>query len=276
MKLRFEQVLEYLESGEEDPQFEQVLAVQPDGARMLEEARLLHELLRRQAGQGPDDDAAVFEVLGAVETAPDYVAAESSAASYDMGDDLVDDDFHKISPKAVMAASRLGQRAAGGMRSIGALVIAIRKSDVMLSFDPAFTRARMRSAKWQIPPESKGKFAELSEISDSASRGKTDAPNMDLMFGQTPVDELSIRGEGIEITMPCRMTEPGPIRLQVRDFRLRIPARGLEIIFMPEAGPFTRFSTDSKGVAELPIPDQPGILRIEGRLPQLLRIRLEK
>jgi hypothetical protein len=103
---------------------------------------------------------------------------------------------------------------------------------------------------------------------------ESDSEFMAFMSGRTSTGALKIRGTGIEILLPVTQEQYEPIRLQVTDIRLRTPVRGLELVFMPEHGPFIKLVTDSKGVAELKLPEQPGVLRLETRVPQRLNIRL--
>ena len=81
--------------------------------------------------------------------------------------------------------------------------------------------------------------------------------------------------DGIEIRLPDRVDLSGPIRLEVRDTRIRVPARGLKMVFMPEIGPYSRLVTNSKGMVDLPVPDGSGVLRIETTPPQIVRIELK-
>jgi hypothetical protein len=104
---------------------------------------------------------------------------------------------------------------------------------------------------------------------------ESDDAFMGFMSGRASTGELKIRGMGIEISAPGTQEQYEAVRLSITDTRLRIPARGLELVYMPEHGPFQKLVTDSKGVAELPMPEQPGVLRIESKVPQLLNIRLE-
>ena len=98
---------------------------------------------------------------------------------------------------------------------------------------------------------------------------------MEFVSGQTAGGDVRLKGHGFEFVTPGVAADRSSIRLHFLDSRLRIPASGLELIFMPESGPFVKMVTDSKGGVQLPLINQPGILRIEGKEPQLLHIRLE-
>lgn len=274
MELRFEQVLEYLESGVKDPQFEQFVNKHPDGPRMLEEAKLLRALLLREAQVEPDDDFQVLGNLSREDSAPEYAMANSHHKRMDESDDMADDDYKDMSPQAVAAASRLAQRAAGRLRIIGALAITVRETEALLSFEPDFYGARMRRSQTDLPPQSKDSSEDIAWLAKSAGIFDSVAGSMQSSEDRRRESDLRIRGSGIEIVAPARLAKPRAIRLNVRDTQLRTPMRGLELIFIPEEGPFTKSVTNSDGVAELPVPEQPGMLRIETRSPQLIRVRL--
>jgi hypothetical protein len=276
MDLRFEQVLEYLESGEKDPEFEQFLQVHPDGPQMLKEAKLLYELLHRQAGEDTgDDDIAGSLSLSVADSVQESRAMEPAQADFDADDEFIDDNFQEISYKDVMAAGSLAQRAAGRILSLGELTISIRNATVRLSFVPALSEYSRRLDPKKFPPKGKGKFRDMSGPEPRHRPREEDAEFLAFMTGRTQTGEVMIRGNGIHITAPGEMAETGSVRLQVMDSLLHIPMRGLELIFMPEKGPFTTFSTNSKGIAELPVTRQSGVLRIESKSPQLIHIRLE-
>ena len=102
-----------------------------------------------------------------------------------------------------------------------------------------------------------------------------------MVFYQSAIPEkraegIHIKGYGLKITLPEEAPLDGRLRIEVTDTRLKTPARGMDLIFMPETGPFARVTTDSKGVAEFAIPEQSGLLRINGEPPQILHIRVKK
>ncbi len=75
---------------------------------------------------------------------------------------------------------------------------------------------------------------------------------------------------------PESMSASLPLWTHVVDTRLQVPARGLDLIFMPKTGPFVKVSTGTDGRARMPMPEQSGVLRIETSPPQFLRITLEE
>ena len=56
MKLKIEQVVEYLQSGEKDRQIKRMLRSDPDGPELLRQAKLMYELLGRLSDSPGSDD----------------------------------------------------------------------------------------------------------------------------------------------------------------------------------------------------------------------------
>jgi len=277
MKLRFEQVLDYLEAGADDPEFEDFLKNHPDGPRMLAEAKRLHALLHEQAEEdgGDEDDVAGAAQMSVKDDALESFDMEAPAAELRVPGELFENDLRDLSSKDVMVAAKLAQRAASSVRNLGELTIVARKADMLLSFEPAPPRTRPGPRRSQLSSKLKDGTETFYQSASSPRMRESDDAFMGFMSGRASTGELKIRGMGIEISAPGTQEQYEAIRLSVADTRLRIPARGLELIFMPEHGPFKKLVTDSKGVVELPMPEQPGVLRIEGKVPQLLTIRLE-
>jgi hypothetical protein len=274
-KLRFEEVLRYLESGEDDPRFELFLKDDPNGQKMLEEARRLHELIREQAEEdgsieGPEISALKMSVADA---APEMFDMDASAEPVGASGNLFEEELPELPSKDLMVAATLARRASGKVRNLGDLTIVGRQEDVLLSFEPASPQFRP-SIKDDLSAKKKGGPRTFYQSARSARMRESDSEFMAFMSGRTSTGALKIRGTGIEILLPVTQEQYEPIRLQVTDIRLRTPVRGLELVFMPEHGPFIKLVTDSKGVAELKLPEQPGVLRLETRVPQRLNIRL--
>ena len=93
---------------------------------------------------------------------------------------------------------------------------------------------------------------------------------------QKDIEGIQIRGSEITISIQDSLPSGEPMPLRMTSRTQQMPARNLGLIFMPDTGPFVRFKTDKEGVVELPVPDQPGTLRIETRAPQILHIKLNK
>jgi hypothetical protein len=269
MKLTFEEVLDYLESGTEDPAFEQRIEDDPDGRRLREEAELFLELLRNRAEDEDDDGDRVYEAAASAIV----MRVESAEPLFDLdeADESSDADQH-VNPKTIMRMADLAARAAGRVLNLGVMELSTKGPYL----EPVFHR--------DLPTQPKrrdsGQFPEIwasqmEEIAPSRSdREKFDPQLMSFLTAGTDGVERRIRGRGIEILLPDIVDLSGPIRLEVRDTRIRVPARGLKMVFIPEIGPYSRLATNSKGIVNLPVPDGPGFLRIETTPPQMIRIEL--
>ena len=87
---------------------------------------------------------------------------------------------------------------------------------------------------------------------------------------------IVIPGRGYTVSMPEVLAAGEFIAIRLNQKISNLPVKRLEIIFMPDSGPFVRVETDSQGLAELPVPDQPGTLRFNSGIPQILHIKLKK
>lgn len=272
MKLTFEQVVEYLESGRDDPAIEQQISDDPDGVRLREEATLFLELLSDRAADAEGDDSPDVEVAGSADAL--HLKASLSLADAD--------DIHfdyrrtrQTNPKAAMLTAKLASRAAGRVRDLGVLEIVPRGPGFEFRHHPDSKEYRMRQD-----------FDDMSSLM-AASKEETSSPRVEDQFRSDDMKSLfsrrrqgserRIRGGDLEITLPDPdvYVPHGQIRLEMRDVRLGIPARGLELIFMPDDGPYSRHITSSKGIVELPVPDRSGVLRLETSQPQMIRIELK-
>jgi hypothetical protein len=275
-KLTFGEILNYLEAGEDDPRFEQFVRDDPDGARMLEEARRLYALIQEQAeADGGDDDSAGILKMSVAESAPSEIYGEALAESLSVSDELFENDISDLSSKDIMIAAKLGQRAAGRIRNLGELTIAARDTDMLLTFEPTPARVPPWQGRGKPPTKDEGGSRTFYQSAPMSRKQQPDKKMMDFLSQDTTIGDLKIRGAGFEISAPGTQEHYETIQLRVTDTHLRTPARGLELIFMPEHGPFTKVVTDSKGFVELPLPEQPGVLRIEGTVPQHLNINIK-
>ena len=261
MKLEFEQVLEYVRDGEQDPRIEKLLQTDPDGPAMLREARLMFEVLGEQPEppeSPPVSDA--FKMLSASADAAKIERPASKeplvASSRETADLFGDESGSQFTPSDAKSMSLLAKRAAGPKREIGELRIRRGERTASLSYDPKPGLPKLKR------PQLRDAAAEPVTYYQSEPRKR--------------VTDIKIKGYGLTIKLPEDVPADGRLTIKITDTQLRAPARGLDLIFMPETGPFAKGRTDSKGVAEFEIPEQSGILRINGDPPQVLRIRVEK
>jgi hypothetical protein len=270
MKLTFEEVLDYLESGKEDPEFEQRIEDDPDGRRLREEAGLFLELLRDRAKDEDDDGDRVYEAAANAVV----MRVESAEPLFDLDEaDESSDAERRINPKTIMRTADLATRSAGLVRNLGVIEISTRGPYLEPVFHRDIPMSRKRRDSGQFPEIW---ASQREEIAPSRSdREKFDPQLMSFLTAGTDGFERRIKGRGIEIRLPERVDLSGPIRLELRNTRVNVPARGLALVFMPEIGPYSRLVTNSKGIVNLPVPDGPGFLRIETTPPQMIRIELK-
>jgi hypothetical protein len=262
MKLQLDQVLEYVRGGEVDPFVKEMLERDPDGADMLRQARLMFDVLGE--GPAPDDDAMG---AGAVaDAAPDLYALSAERAgdlaTDEYAPDLFDDQVSRVSEKQIAGLSKLAQRASGPIRRLGELRIVHWPDRVDLSYEPGATKAAPGPRGRGLP--AKGLKTFYQSAADSLGKDSKGAAG------------VVIPGLGLELALAESVDPEDPLKIRITNTRLRIPARALEIIFMPESGPFERTVTDSRGVAELPVPSVSGTLRIETEKPLILAIHVKK
>jgi hypothetical protein len=270
MKLTFEQVLEYLEAGKEDPEFEERIEMDPDGARLREEAELFLVLLRDRAEDEDDDRDHVAEMEESVAA----LRVESAEPMFDLSDaDEALDTPRRINPKKIMHTADLAARIAGPVRDLGVLELSFAGPYIETAF---YSDTAMLKARRDFDSFSTHMLFDTEKKAPPPRRrqAKFDKSLMSFMDAGSGGGERDIRGRGIQIRLPDSVDPSGPIRLEVRDTRINVPARGLEMVFMPEIGPYSRLVTNSKGIVDLPVPDQPGVLRIETTPPQMVRIEL--
>jgi len=94
----------------------------------------------------------------------------------------------------------------------------------------------------------------------------------DHRFTETASGELRIDLSDYSISMSTRFPASEPLQLWFSDGSGSSYLSGIDVLFMPESGPFIRQRTDCDGVFALPIDLAPGMLRVSGRDFAFLRI----
>ena len=87
---------------------------------------------------------------------------------------------------------------------------------------------------------------------------------------------IQIQSVRLNIFLPESTAVGEPISLRLSRSLKQTPARYLDLVFMPESGPFVRFESDAEGDAVLPAPLQSGVLRIGSPELHFLRIKVEE
>ncbi len=264
MRPTFEQVLEYLKTGEEDRQVESMIKHDPDGAEKLRQAKLMLELLSRRSGTKDSDEADIEsgELLGSGLEQEHHAVAEA-AVSYISDDEYVDHDVRKSSLRNIEELTALTRRAAGSIENLGTLYIAYQGQRHTTRFEPDWSLLEKRRSELDI------------------FRSRADSQPEDMFDGimaasRRPDTRVRINGSGIAILVEEIPPKSNVLRLRITDMDQGRPARALGIIFMPEQGAFISITTDDDGIAELAVPESSGTLRFESRQPQLLLLDVKK
>ena len=249
MKLKFEDVLDFVRAGDEDPHMEKMLQFHPDGPELLKQAKFICKMLERQADSVDDGDL----VGGIAEDAGDMhdITAWESIAVMDEPSPMRE--YFQGMPRRTLASksssiNQLVERASGSREELGTLVITVEGEQTTLSYDPS-TAVMDRYGKPYL---------------------------LKNLAAQKDIDGIQIRGRLITMFLPDSVQTDRPLTIRVSRNLKQMPARRLEFIFMPDRGPFVRGSTDRDGIVELPMPKRSGILRIDSKRPQLLHIELKK
>lgn len=278
-KLTIQQLFEYLENGGNDPAIEAMLEL-PSNRERLVRAKRLYDLVK--AGGFPDVDSFV---IGFAEPEPDYTNERSS--------EPLEVDFLDVGESHLVGKSDSGdlnqatdglQQAvrtmrAGGTRFRASGILRIVSSGTVpgLEFVP---RPRpplpRKSTRQSVSRENAASF-DWSDISSKK------AESFDIEAKMESVRDFSSSADSVEfrlspLIVACRidLTPHQPLlRLEVEDTRWRVPAKQLEILYVPEQGRICRVTTDLKGRASLPLPAGPGRLRFDGGPAVAVDIELE-
>jgi len=249
MKPKFDDVVEYVKAGEDDPEMEEMLHLHPDGQELLKQARFICKMLQHQSESTDDGDIAAGSDKAT--GSPRYsIAVADSMGS--MREPPRSRTFYQSAPlrAPTKRSSSIGDMIEGeGRRSedLGTLEIAEDDEKVSVTYH-ASDSVMMRYGK----------------------------PFIKYLVAQADIEGIEIRGRGITMSLPDTIPASDPMTIRVTAGLRRLPARGLKLIFMPESGPFVRHSADDDGLVQIPAPVQPGALRIDEPELQLLRIKIKK
>ena len=237
MKPTFDDVIEYVRTGEDDPELKKLLDHHPDGKELLKQARFICRMLERKAGKDKDKSgpaiAALEDSFGRMEEA-DLLAMEPARKA-----------FGTAGPG--WARSYIG-REDTTVVELGTLEIAAEGERVALSYRPS--KAVM---------ERYGRPSLLK-----------------YMAAQSRVEGIFVRGHAIQLSLPRTVPAGERLTVHLSHGARQMPARGREVIFMPETGPFLKLKADEDGRIDMPVPEQPGTLRIDTGITELLGIRLKQ
>ena len=249
MKPNFDDVLEYVRAGEIDPEMRELLDNDPDGQELLKQARFICNVLHdrygesRDSGNVADADAAWGDL--------DEVAAMESASieseklgtrTFYQSAPFREPRRRRPTPIATLLAHIESER-----QKLGTLSFVVDEQRVSVSYQPS-----------EVVASYTKKF-----------RGK-------VLTSQLGLLGIQIQSMDLNISLPISIVAGDPITLRLSRSLRQMPARYLDLIFMPESGPFVRIQSNDVGDAELPAPIQSGILRIETDELHFLQIKVEK
>lgn len=248
MKLKFDDVFEYVRAGEDDPRMRETLRLSPDGPELLKQARFICKMMERRAASPDIDTEAARMSFGARDNLALYDDASLEAAS-ETGDS---GEVYRLevsrSDERLPEVSRMLEESGRNIEELGELTITWESGQVIVSFSPS-TSVMDRFGKPYL---------------------------LKYMGYQQGIDGIEIRGAGITMILPDVLATGESMSVHVTRGRNGPPERHLDLIFMPDSGPFSRLTTDNSGLVELPVPDQSGTLRFDTPTPQLLHIKIKK
>ena len=138
MKSEFDDVIEYVKAGENDPEVEKMLHLHPDGQELLKQARFICKMLQRQSESTDDGDiaASLHKIVGGVEGVADLRSMEYLGAKRPRRT------FYQEAPLSIRASQSLSisRKIKGGERDVedlGTLELAMEGKQVALSYDPS-------------------------------------------------------------------------------------------------------------------------------------------
>jgi hypothetical protein len=235
MKPKFDDVIEYVRAGKDDPELEKQLDMHPDGKEFLKLARFICRMLEREDQQRRGGGFAALEKTAGFEKPSEAVHSAS---------------FSVESPESArISEGDIAQFLGAGpdITELGTLEFAFEDERVVLSYEPA---------------------EQADEFISSFLVGSE--PPKPTLAG------IHIRGATITLSLPESVLAGEPLIVHLSHGARQMPARRQEAVFMPEIGPFLKLRADEAGRIDMPVPEQPGTLRIDTRITELLQIRLKK
>ena len=236
MTPKFEDVVDYVRTGEDDPEMKELLAQHPDGPELLKQARFIARNLQRKAEES--DPFGMVADMDMVADSLEEPAAMMESRTFDESSMPA-----KRRRSMLPARSPTGDKTRDG-EDLGTLELLSEGDRVTLSYEPS---EEATSYFGKLLPE----FAPAP----SETQG------------------IEIRGYGIRLSLPDSVTADQALAVRMAYGSRQMPAAGAKVIFMPESGPFVRFEADRDGLVQMPVPEEPGTLRIEAGATQILHIQ---
>ena len=255
MKPEFDDLIEYVRSGEIDPEMRELLDNNPDGQELLKQARFICKVLRERYGENGDS-----RNVADADTA--WGGLDQFAA---MKDEIIQAEepatrtFYQSAPLREPRKPRKARKRR--QPSVDSLLASIESANQDLGVLKFATRDDRVLASYEASPV-------VTQYSEKFLR-KVPTSQLGLLG-------LQIQSLRLNISLKESIAVDDPIVLRLSNSLRQTPLRYTDLVFMPETGPFVRFRSDGQGDAELPGPIQTGTLRIETTDPHFLRIKLEE
>lgn len=251
MKPKFDDILEYVRMGEVDPEMSQLLDIDPDGQDLLKLARFICNALRDRYGDsGSDRDVANWPDIAEQLHKLDIAAASEAKFSSAERDSFLfkrGPESPKSRKKQPFSLRRMLSRIESDRQDLGTLKFTVDEKQIAVSYRPSAVAV-----------------SHTKKFGREHSNWQQDLPG------------IQIQSRDINISLPDAIAVGSRVTLQLSRSFGRVPARHLDLVFMPYTSPFVRLRSDDQGGVDLPEPIRSGILRIEIGATQFLRILVEE
>jgi hypothetical protein len=239
MTPKFIDVVEYVRTGEDDPEMKELLEQHPDGAELLKQARFITKMLERQIKESDfPGRAAGLDMLVASMKAPSAPRRSRTVFQHSIAE---------MRSESVESARSLRDDGRRRSEDLGTLEFTQEGERIAISYEPS--KAAMRY---------------LSK------------PKPEFALSQPEIEGIEIRGATTRIFLPDTVAAGEALPLRLAHGARQMPAVGRKMIFMPESGPFVSFAADEEGKVQFPIPEDSGTLRIDAGVTQVLHIKRKK
>ena len=238
MTPKFADVVEYVRTGEDDPEMKALLEQHPEGAELLKQARFIARMLKRAAEESDRPDIAVIRRIASASLKSP--APINAMRAFEVSSDAMNYELQESRDFSLGEGRRSSE-------DLGTLVFSEEGERITISYEPS--KAAMRYLG-KLKPEFK--------------------------LPKSEMEGIEIRGAAVRIFLPDTVAAGEALPVRLAHGARQMPAVGREMIFMPKSGPFVRFEADEEGKVQLPVPEESGTLRIDAGVTQVLHIRRKK
>ena len=233
------QLIEYVRDGETDPLVKEALGTDKRGDRRLRQARFICKMIGRQPipKSKPEPDA-----IGGT-----FFLDQIMVDSMDLESQIRVAEQREPEPAMFERGEVLEMRLPVGEGQF-----------------PEIRRSVLRS---MVPGQDLGSLtvSRKDEVIELSLESEHE-------FTETASGGLRIDLSDYSISMSTRFPASEPLQLWFSDGSSSSSLSDVDVLYMPESGPFIRRHTDRDGVFELPLKLAPGMLRVSGRDFAFLRI----